>query len=324
MTFISILLLIVLIFLAIKYIEARKNKVILESLRNFEQDFNDAVSEFKALGESRWYISDRQYRQWKIKYAKLAEVVDQNWLLKESNDPFKEVIIDFFSYFKNGRVVLIDKFNEKFIQKESPLIKGILDYKGIQNNNDQVKAIASDEDNTLLVAGAGTGKTTTILGKLAYLIERVKIQPQDILLLSFTGRAVEELSSRINQKFNGMDFKVQTFHSFGMSVIGKALEKKPELAFSSTHERKLFLNEKFEMLLKEPLYLRLAVDYFAYYLKPVILEPGFRNLDDYYNYVKTEEFITLKKEIVKSQQEVMIANFLYLNGIEYSYEKPYV
>jgi DNA helicase-4 len=324
MIFISILFLIALVFFVTKSIETRKNRVILEYLKNFEKDFNIAVVDFKAMEESKWYISDRQYRQWKIKYAKLAEIVDQDWLLKESKDPFKAVIVDFFNYYNNGRKLFIDKFNENFIEKESPVIKSILDNKGIQNNDDQVRAIASDEDNTLLVAGAGTGKTTTILGKLAYLFERVNIQPQDILLLSFTGRAVDELSSRISQKFDGVDFKVQTFHSFGLSIIGKALGKKPELAFSSMHERKLFLNEKFELFLKDLSYLKLAVDYFAYYFKPVVLEPGFRNLDDYYNYVKTEEFITLKKEIVKSQQEVMIANFLYLNGVEYLYENPYV
>ncbi|KKR17527.1 MAG: Helicase IV, partial [Candidatus Levybacteria bacterium GW2011_GWA1_39_32] len=195
--------------------------------------------------------------------------------------------------------------------------------KEIQSNSDQITAIASDEDNTLLVAGAGTGKTTTILGKLAYLVERVGVKPEEILLLSFTGRVVDELNERIGKKFPTNNIKALTFHSFGLSVVGEVLRQKPNLAFSTTQARLKFLNEQFDVLLKNRAYLDRVVEYFAYYFKPVVLEPGFKSLDDYYKYVRTEQNLTLRKEYVKSQQEVMIANFLYINGINYEYEAPY-
>jgi len=321
-----ILLLIILIIVIYIVSETLKNKrllALLLSLKKNEPDFKNALTEFQGLGQKNWYISDRQYQLWKTKYQYLAGMLNPIFPKIRTKDPFKVIVTDFADFFYKGRELFIDKFNKNFVKQESLVIKRILSEKKIQNNNDQVTAIASDEDNTLLVAGAGTGKTTTIIGKLAYLLERIGVNPEDILLLSFLGRAVDELSNRIGEKFGDKKIKARTFHSFGLSIISKVLGQKPDLAFSTSIGKKYFLNEQFDLLLKNSDYLHLAVEYFSYYFKPVILEPGFENFDDYYKYVKTVQNITLKKEWVKSQQEVMIANFLYINSIKYVYEAPY-
>lgn len=321
-----VIVFIILIFVIFTLSDASNNKrslALLLSLKKYESDFKNAVADFQSLTYGKWYISDRQYRLWKSKYEYLAKILNPVFSKIKTEDPFKKLVMDFAGFWHEGRKLFIDGFNENFVKQELPVIKRILSEKEIQNNNDQVTAIASDEDNTLLVAGAGTGKTTTILGKLAYLIERVGVKSEDVLLLSFTGRAVEELTDRISKKFPNKNIKALTFHSFGLSIIGKVLGQKPDLAFPPGSARQKFLDEQFELLIKNPDYLHRAVEYFAYYFKPVILDPGFENLDDYYKYVKTEQNLTLKKEFVKSQQEVMIANFLYIHGINYIYEQPY-
>jgi DNA helicase-4 len=326
MLFFSILVIAILIFGAYKFSEFLKNRRslnLLLGLKKHEPEFKNALGEFNGLSRQNWYISDRQYRLWKTKYQYLAEMFSPVVYKVKTRDQFKKLVTDFADFYYKGRKLFIDRFNENFVKRESLPIRQILTAKQIQNNRDQVTAIASDEDNTLLVAGAGTGKTTTILGKLAYLAERVKVKPEDILLLSFTGRAVEELGDRISKKFGDNSVKAQTFHSFGLSIIGKVLGQRPDLAFPTKTAKQSFLNEQFSLLSKSPDYLHRAVEYFAYYFKPVILKPGFKNLDDYYKYVKTEQNLTLKKELVKSQQEVMIANFLYINGVNYQYEAPY-
>ncbi|MDR3642871.1 MAG: UvrD-helicase domain-containing protein [Candidatus Doudnabacteria bacterium] len=326
MLFFSVLIIAILIFGAYEFSEFLKNRRslnLLLALKKHEPEFKNALGEFNGLSRQNWYISNRQYRLWKTKYQYLAEMFSPLLYKVKTRDQFKKLVTDFADFYNKGRELFIDKFNENFVQRESSTIKQILSAKQIQNNKDQVTAIASDEDNTLLVAGAGTGKTTTIMGKLAYILERVKIKPEDILLLSFTGRAVEELADRISKKFGENSVKAQTFHSFGLSVIGKALDQRPDLAFPSSTARQNFLDEQFSLLLKNPSYLQRAVEYFAYYFKPVILKPGFKNLDDYYKYVKTKQNLTLKKELVKSQQEVMVANFLCVNGVNYQYEAPY-
>lgn len=324
MNIIIILLVVFVIILIIWYFLFFKNERLLRLLillKPYEKDFSSAINDFKAL--EKWYISDSQYQQWKIKYNYLFGLINPNSLDAKTDDQFKDLVLKFFNCYQNGRFLYIDKFNNKFIDKEVPIIKSILDSRNILNNKDQLTAIASDEDNTLLVAGAGTGKTTTILGKLAYLLERLKINPEEILLLSFTGRAVDELSSRINQKFNDVNIKVKTFHSFGLSILSEGAGKKPSLAFTGRSEMEIFLNNEFSRLIKDKIYLHKVIEYFAYYFKPVVIEPGFQNYDEYYKYIKSEEMLTFKKELVKSQQELMIANFLYLNGVKYIYEAPY-
>src|ERR1051326_6686545 len=320
------IIVVVLVALAFKrgeVVQDKRSLDLLVSLRTYEPEIKAALDEFDQLVRSDWYISDRQYRLWRDKYRHLAEKCRLPPAKINSPDPFTNLVTSFADRFSNGRKLHIDPHNDNFISREVPAIQGVLNGKGIEHNRDQVNAIASDEDNTLLVAGAGTGKTTTILGKLAYLIDRVGVGSEEILLLSFTGRAVNELTERVARKFPDKKLKAWTFHSFGLSILGKVLGRKPDLAFENSVERQTWLDQQFDLQLKEPAYLHRAIEYFAYYLKPVILKPGFSSLDEYYKYSRTEQNLTLQKELLKSQQEVMIANFLYMNGVKYQYENPY-
>lgn len=85
-------------------------------------------------------------------------------------------------------------------------------------DNEQIDAITSDYDNTIILAGAGAGKTTTITAKVKYLVDKCNIKCDEILLLSFTNKAVNELKERLNDYFD-IDIKVKTFHSLGYEII---------------------------------------------------------------------------------------------------------
>ena len=71
-----------------------------------------------------------------------------------------------------------------------------------------------------IIAGAGTGKTHTLLAKAAYLIEKKNVAPDDILFLSFSKSCVEELIERLNY-----DVPTSTIHAFGLSLIDEYREK---------------------------------------------------------------------------------------------------
>jgi DNA helicase-4 len=311
------------IFIARYFFVRQRNIELVAALNIYKIEFDTALKEFDCMLAKPVYICDSQYQLWRNKFHNLIELLPPNFQKIKIKDPLVLKIKCFLDSFSNGRALFLDPHNENFIKSETPIIKRVLSEKRIQNNGDQINAIASDEDNTLLVAGAGTGKTTTILGKLAYLIERVGVDPKDILLLSFTGRAVNELSDRITKKFADKNLEARTFHSFGLSVIGQVRGKKPDLAFDGAGARQTFLNDKFDELLNNQDYLQSAIEYFAYYFKPIELEPGFETLDEYYKNNKIAQHITLRNEKVKSQQEVMLANFFFINGINYNYEAPY-
>lgn len=314
---------VIVVFVIVEIKEENQSLQLLANLRRFKFDFESAISDFKLLKGNAQYISDRQYQLWKIKYVYLAEKINSKIFNYKKQDSFKDLVLKFLGCFNEGRELYIDKYNNKFVQEESRIIGALLDKKDIPNNLDQLNAIVSNENNTLVVAGAGTGKTTTILGKLVYLIEHQNMNPRDILVLSFTEKAVGELTNRINTKIKDVHISAKTFHSFGRHIITQALGEKPSIAFPTDKERVIFLNEQFNILLNDKANLNLAIQYLAYYFKPIILKPGFKNLDEYNKYISTEENITMRKELVKSHQEVMLANFLFLNGISYRYEQSY-
>ena len=67
----------------------------------------------------------------------------------------------------------------------------------IRLDDDQRRVVLSDEDYSLVVAGAGAGKTTTVAAKVKYLVEKQGIDPSQILIISFTNKAVKELRDKI-------------------------------------------------------------------------------------------------------------------------------
>ena len=95
------------------------------------------------------------------------------------------------------------KHNQKYIEEALKQEKEYFDnmFKNIDDNIildvEQRKAILCDEDSSLIIAGAGSGKTTTMAAKVKYLVERKHIDPSKIVVISYTNKATDELEDRI-------------------------------------------------------------------------------------------------------------------------------
>ncbi|MDD2238780.1 MAG: UvrD-helicase domain-containing protein [Bacilli bacterium] len=101
---------------------------------------------------------------------------------------------------------------------------------------DQIKAIKS-MDNTLVIAGAGSGKTTTIIGKIDYIIKNNLYEEEEILIISFTNETVKELKSKIKYQID-----VKTFHKLAKDIISKINK---DLSIANDYELKYIINEYF-------------------------------------------------------------------------------
>ncbi len=88
-------------------------------------------------------------------------------------------------------------------------------------NPDQKKAVTHDSGPLLIVAGAGTGKTTVLINRLAYLILEKKISTEEVLLLTFTEKAAGEMEERADKilPLGYTDLWISTFHSFGERIL---------------------------------------------------------------------------------------------------------
>lgn len=211
----------------------------------------------------------------------------------------------------------------------------------IKLDEEQRRAILTEENHCLLVAGAGAGKTTTMAAKVKYLVDKQGIRPEDIIVISYTNKAIDELKERINGKLK-IPAKINTFHAFAYDIVRHSSSNQPEINFSAYNiifemlEKRIFDNKQ----LTKNLVLFLG---FYFDLPEDALK--FNSLNEYHLFKANSDYETLKSglgeyvnkiadqrnkskrtitgEYLRSMQEVQIANFLYLNNIDYQYEKPY-
>ena len=216
--------------------------------------------------------------------------------------------------------------NRRFVQAQARLAKSAavnLGYRAL--TQEQAEAVATDEDATLVAAGAGTGKTTVVTGKLAHLVANQKVDPKHILVLAYNTDAAEEIRSRLPVELSDAD--VATFHSFGLRVIGEATGEKPSVPNEVQEQfalRRTMEDFIAQMMLDDRLaqaILNFSVNMPAQYRSPFDTE--IETEADYRQYVKNSELRTLKGELVKSFEELTIANWLAANDIEYEYERQY-
>ena len=99
-------------------------------------------------------------------------------------------------------------------------------------DDEQRRAIITDDDYCLLVAGAGAGKTTTMAAKVKYLVEKKQINPEEIIVVSYTNKAIGELRDRINKGLQ-IPAKICTFHTFAFDIVRKFSVEPPEINFSA-------------------------------------------------------------------------------------------
>ena len=189
----------------------------------------------------------------------------------------------------------------------------------------QRRACMVDEDNVLVLAGAGTGKTSTMMAKAAYLVRSGLAKPDEILMLAFANKARQELEDRVHA-IEGMEaVRVEPFHSLGSKIIGAAEGARMAVSAMAQDEklRTKFIDDGVAALQEKEDFMAHLREFFRSYLVPVPNDLSFKNFAEYVHYYKNFDIRSLKGDVVKSRAELEIANYLFLNGIEYVYEGHY-
>ena len=302
------------------------------------EQINDFVIRLNFLDNT--YIVKRTIDEFKANYIEAFEYVKKSPEFVEMNGNVKyfySVYINLDEEVENRNTIYIDtelKNNEALFN----------DIDGKSLDHQQRLAVVTDEMSNLIIAGAGAGKTLTIAAKVKYLVEIKGIKIEDILLISFTNKSLMEMQDRIVNKLN-LNVECMTFHKLGVNIISNESGIKPNISSIKMEQvinkymnEEIFNNEKI---------IKNLVEYFGYYINIPPDWEKFETLAEKHEFDKSldlntikgklqeekylndnieklkKDLITIYGENVKSSEELIIANFLFLNGIKYTYEKSY-
>ncbi len=206
----------------------------------------------------------------------------------------------------------LEKYEEFFDQVESnPL-----------THRQRISVLGNDDAN-LVVAGAGTGKTSVIVARIAYLLKESLAAPHEILTLAFAKDAQKEIEERAEERIGDHGAKISTFHALGYQIIGQVEGKRPSI--SPLAESKLglkrFITKTLERLAVNPA--SRALEFMRDCGSELRSELDFESLDQYHQYVRSLNLVTLSGIQVKSQQEVQISNWLTKYRVPFTYEGAY-
>lgn len=207
-------------------------------------------------------------------------------------------VLNLFRFLKNKttkNTYVINDYNKDEIEEFKNL------YNPVENktlDDEQISSIVSNSHNTLVIASAGSGKTTTIIGKIKYLILKYNVLPEEILVLSFTNASAKEMKNRITKELN-LEINASTFHKLGLEIIKKTNEHLPNIYTDSSEVLILNIVNK---LLNNCEYLVNFIDYFCEenkvqtFLYAFSVSFQYDKVNNEFYLISYDVFITFKKE----------------------------
>jgi DNA helicase-4 len=221
--------------------------------------------------------------------------------------------------------------NEDMLQRELLLAKPLLDRAESKPlSEEQARAVICFENRVQVVAAAGSGKTSTMVAKAAYAIERGLVAPERIVMLAFNKQAADELQQRADAAFDrlgidGSQLQARTFHALGLQIIAKATGRKPDIPDWAIDPAAGYrkLAELVDALKDRSIEFRTQWDMFRLVFGRDLPALGAAMAADGFERDGTPFARTLNGERVKSLEECVIADWLFYNGVNYAYEDRY-
>ena len=298
---------------------------------NVSYYLNSVVKKFAKIGD---YAPDNYFsHNWKQKLL----FWHKNAISKVKK--FKE---DYAEYISSEDEKFFEKFynkpetfetdtkqaNERYINQELKDNSDLFDdLDGKSLDSQQREAIVVDEDAVKVIAGAGSGKTFTIQGKVKYLTEKRDVDPSEILAISFSNASVDDLKERIEEPID-----IKTFHKVGKDILTQYNQYSRPDTSALKRIIKRYLTKK---ALKNENISKKLIEFFSFYINVPPSDDDIKYEGDLLDWQEGVDFSTLKRrfknkqretlnnEIVRSYEELYIANFLFIYGIKYTYEKIY-
>ena len=195
---------------------------------------------------------------------------------------------------------------------------------GYPLSGEQIDAVLYDEHRSLIVAGAGTGKTSTIVAKVQWIFAQELSTPERTQLLAFNRDAAQEINTRLGIK-NKEDALASTFHALGNKLRSQAKGEKRRVHKIATDDQLLqrFVRKAIDDGLASAEYQHYIQQFLLYFRYPEATPVPLDGSKEQRRFADGHDIRTITGEKVKSNSEALIANWLTTNGIAWQYEEKY-
>lgn len=301
-------------------LKMKENNQVYDAISELKQLAVKANDDFARLMDNNHYFAYSEMQAFKDSSSRIEEL-SKLLLPKYSEfitDEDSKQILNRISNLINLR----HHHNDIFIRNELSTNKTYFDtvLGSYPLDPQQRDSIVKLEDNCLVIASAGSGKTSTILGKAKYLVEKRSIDPSKLLLITYTRKAANELHERM--KIDGIT--CCTFHKLAKDIVAQVTGQAPTFC-----ESDLSLNIFHKLIETNSNFLHAINNYIINQQSMMGLEHDYNDAFSYYEdrrkYGIQALFPDVDGKIIftRSEEEKRLVSILTRFGVPFRYENAY-
>lgn len=209
-------------FLPLDEIRSKAGEVIAEGVRRMRN--HEVIIKEGFDGE---YGKIKVFQPDEVRYAGSQESLFKETATFKKNEKRKLINFDLAEYrkleqFYSNKTIAAEPQPE-YASEKTGAIKGL--------NSEQIQAVQHGEGTAIVIAGPGTGKTRVLTRRIAYLVDKQQVNPGNILAITFTHKAAEEMRHRCIELFGKSEsakkLTVSTFHAFGYELLNHYIDNTP-------------------------------------------------------------------------------------------------
>jgi DNA helicase-4 len=304
----------------------------IEEKTAFDKELADHTARYEQLcADAKPYLNYEQYLTRPTRTALSSQITGietdievfgegvQFTLLSQSDrDRFEELQAHIESVKSH-----LDDYNPEFVQRQrkacAPLFRDI-GPNALDLTEEQEQAVVRNGIYNQVIAAAGTGKTLTLTTRVAYLINEQGIDPDRVLVVTYTNEATEEMRVRLKNHFGITGVEIRTVHSFGRNIIQEAQDQYVDAI--DGHEMENFVDRQIREArdAETSEFLDHYYEFLVHFNDVYYDEADFETKEAYVEARAEQQYVTLKGTEVKSRAEKLIADFLYTHRVDYRYE----
>ncbi len=263
----------------------------------------------------------REQRELEQKLRQQKEKEDRENLLKQISKKMEEDFLASDLFYSNHPSYHL-LHNTEYLRIKANFVKDWCKHHSLMVDDEQAAAIADTNGDIQVIARAGSGKTRTLVTRAIFLQQHCSIAPNELLLLAFNTKAVEEIQNRIKNA-TGKVPHVMTFHALAHAIV----HPEEEIIYDNDSAFQMKLSREIQEVIDD--YIRSPQ---SHNLIRDIMLTHFR--DDWEKIIKGNYHISIEErqklpyeslngDHVKSFGEKTIANILFENSVAYKYERNF-